>query len=326
VRYAANVGGQFTDLLGRVVEVAVKVVVFLAIMAIGWLVARWLYKWLTRLLRRMGFDRAVERGGLRRMMGNNNASELASKLVVLGFALLVLQLAFGIFGPNPVSDLIHSVVSWLPRLFVAVVIVVIAAAVAGWVKDIIADALGGLSYGRAVATAAQIFLLALGVIAAVNQIGVAVTVTLPILIAVLATIAGVVVVGIGGGLVRPMQHRWERILNRAELDSRPVKDRMREQRAQRAAAAASRAAADRDTNQPTGFDQPAYGGKPTDDKRPDNKHPNDKHPNDKPSDDKRPNDKPPKDKAATDKSADETSAGRSAAERNRRDPPKPPPV
>jgi hypothetical protein len=229
----------------------------------------------------------------------SNASDLASKLVVLGFLLLVLQLAFGIFGPNPVSDLIHSLVSWLPRLFVAVAIIVIAAAVAGWVRDIIADTLGGLSYGRAVARAAQVFLLALGVIAAVNQIGVAVTVTLPILIAVLATIAGVVVVGVGGGLVRPMQHRWERILNRAELDSRPVADRMREQRAQREAAAASRTA-DRDTNRPAGFDQPAYGGGPTDTK--------------------------PTSAMPSDGDANETSAGRSAAERSRREPPKPPPV
>jgi uncharacterized membrane protein len=254
--YAANIGDQFAVLLGNVVNVVIKVVIFLAIMAIGWMVARWLHKWITRLLQRVGFDRAVERGGLRRMMGNSSASDLTSRLIVLGFLLFILQLAFGIFGPNPVSMLIAGVVAWLPLLFVAVVIVVVAAAISGWVKDVISEALGGLSYGRAVATAAQVFILALGVIAALNQIRVAVTVTLPVLITVLATVGGVIIVGVGGGLIQPMQHRWERILNRAEHESATAGDKMRAHRA--------RQADTRDTNEPVGFEQPAYGGKPSD--------------------------------------------------------------
>jgi hypothetical protein len=256
VAYAANIGDQFAVLLGNVVNVVIKVVIFLAIMAIGWMVARWLHKWITRLLQRVGFDRAVERGGLRRMMGNNSASDLTSKLIVLGFMLFILQLAFGIFGPNPVSMLIAGVVAWLPLLFVAVVIVVVAAAISGWVKDVISEALGGLSYGRAVATAAQVFILALGVIAALNQIRVAVTVTLPVLITVLATVGGVIIVGVGGGLIQPMQHRWERILNRAEHESAMAGEKMRAHRA--------RQADTRDTNEPVGFEQPAYGGRPSD--------------------------------------------------------------
>jgi hypothetical protein len=64
----------------------------------------------------------------------------------------------------------------------------------------------------------QIFVIALGVIAALNQIGVATAVTTPVLIAVLATVGGVIVVGMGGGMIRPMQRRWERWLDRAEQD------------------------------------------------------------------------------------------------------------
>ena len=150
---------------------------------------------------------------------------------MFAFLLFVLQLAFGIFGPNPVSDLIGDVIAWLPKLFVAVVIVVVAAAIAGWVKDLISAGLGGLSYGRAVADRGQVFVLALGVIAALNQIGVATAVTLPVLIAVLATVAGVIIVGVGGGLIRPMQHRWERMLNRAETETTLAAEKVRAHRA-----------------------------------------------------------------------------------------------
>jgi len=121
--------------------------------------------------------------------------------------------------------MLTAVVAWLPRAAVAIVIVVVAAAIARAVKDLVANALGGLPSGRLLANIASIFVLALGVIAALNQIGVATTVTTPVLVAVLATVAGVVVVGVGGGLVRPMQQRWEGWLDRAEQEI----PRMREQ-------------------------------------------------------------------------------------------------
>jgi Mechanosensitive ion channel, conserved TM helix len=249
---AASIGDEFTDLLGNVVSVAVKVVIFLAIMALGWIVGRWIRKVLAGFLRRVGFDRAVERGGLDRMLGNYTASDVTARLVMYTFLLFVLQLAFGIFGPNPVSALIAGVIAWLPRLFVAIVIVVVTAAIAGWVKELIAEALGGLSYGKALATAAQVLVLLLGITAALNQIGVASSVTVPLLVAVLATVAGVVVVGVGGGLIKPMQHRWERMLNRAETETSLAAEKVRAHRAARATTA-------RDANVPGGFEQPAYG-------------------------------------------------------------------
>src|SRR5438034_771931 len=100
-------------------------------------------------------------------------TDLVAKLVYYAVLLFTLQLAFGIWGPNPVSDLIKGVVAWLPKAFVAILIVVIAAAVASAVRDIVGNALGGLSYGRLLANVAAWFIIGLGVIAALNQVGVA---------------------------------------------------------------------------------------------------------------------------------------------------------
>ena len=63
-----------------------------------------------------------------------------------------------------------------------------------------------------------------GIIAALNQVGIALTVTLPVLIAVLGTIAGILVVGVGGGLIKPMQNRWEDYLTRAEREGRNLRE------------------------------------------------------------------------------------------------------
>jgi hypothetical protein len=259
--YAVEIDGTFTDLLGNVINVAIKVVIFLLIMALGWLVARWIRRILGAFLHRVGFDRAAARGGLDRMLGRYSASDLTARLVMFAFLLFILQLAFGIFGPNPVSDLIARGIAWLPGLFVAVIIVVVAAAVAGWVKDVINASLGGLSYGRALATAAQVAIIVLGIFAALNQIGVADSVITPVLWAFLAAIVGVLVVGLGGGLIKPMQHRWERMLNRAENETAVAAQQVRANRGARA----GEPSAGRDVNQPGGFGQPAYGGAmPTD--------------------------------------------------------------
>ena len=104
------------------------------------------------------------------------------------------------------------------------------------------------------------FIVGIGIIAALNQIGVATTVTMPILIAVLATIGGILIVGVGGGMVRPMQQRWERWLGRAEQESTILRERVQAQVAQSRREAMS---ADTTTAFATGDQQPLGDGPTT---------------------------------------------------------------
>jgi hypothetical protein len=197
-----------------------KLVAFLVIMVIGWLVAKALAKIVNKILEKVGFDRVVERGGIKQALSRSkyDASDIISKLVYYAILLIALQFAFGVWGPNPVSALLAGIVAWLPRAVVAIIIVVIAGAIAKAVHDMVDGALGGLSYGRILATVASIFIWGLGIVAALNQIGVATAVTTPVLYAVLGTVGGILVVGLGGGMVRPMQQRWENWLSRAESE------------------------------------------------------------------------------------------------------------
>ncbi|MFI5916368.1 hypothetical protein [Dactylosporangium sp. NPDC051541] len=224
------------DALGDIVRFVPSLLLFVVILLVGWLIATLARTAVHKLLDRLGFHRLTERSGIGRALENakTNANDLLAKLVYYALLLFTLQIAFGVWGPNPVSELIDSVVRWLPRAVVAVVIVVVAAAIAAGVRDLAAGALGGLAYGRGLAAVAYWFILGLGVIAALNQIGIATAVTTPVLIAVLATVAGILIVGVGGGLVRPMQQRWEGWLGRMEQEAPEVSARLQ------AAAAARR--------------------------------------------------------------------------------------
>jgi hypothetical protein len=216
-RFTDGVG----DMLRSVLLFLPKALAFLVILLVGWLIAKAVRKLVDKVLERVGFDRLVERGGVKTALQRSkyDASDIVAKLVYYAILLFTLQLAFGIWGPNPISDLITGVVRWLPQAFVAIIIIVVASAIAKGVKDLITASLGGLSYGKILANIASVFILGLGIIAALNQIGVATTVTTPILITVLAIIAGVLIVGVGGGAIKPMQARWETWLNAAEREA-----------------------------------------------------------------------------------------------------------
>jgi Conserved TM helix len=208
-----------------------KLIFFFVVLLVGWLIAKALAKLTDSVLERVGFDRAVERGGIKQAMARSkyDASDIVAKLVKYAILLFTLVIAFNVFGPNPISRLLQDVIAFLPKLIVAIVIIVVASAIAKVVKDLVSSTLGGLSYGNVVANIASVFILFLGIIAALNQVGVATTVTTPVLITILATIGGVIVVGAGGGLIRPMQARWEQWLSSAERE----KDTIRAQVQQR---------------------------------------------------------------------------------------------
>ncbi|MFI6314171.1 hypothetical protein ACIBEK_29050 [Nocardia fusca] len=263
----------FSDAWSSIVTFVPKLLGFLVILVVGWIIAKAVEKIVDKVLERVGFDRLVERGEIQRMLAGSkyDASDLLGRLAFYAILLIALQLGFGIFGPNPVSNVINGIVAWLPRAAVAILIVVVAAAIAHAVGDLVRNTLGGLSYGPMIGRIAVVFIWGIGIVAALNQIGVATTVTTPVLIAVLATLGGILVVGVGGGLVRPMQQRWESWLSgleeempamrghaeayqRGREDASREQERMGAQQAGRGATATGR--------EPEQWDepQPAHGG------------------------------------------------------------------
>ena len=203
-----------------------RLVFFFIVLIVGMILAKILSKVVAGILERVGFDKAVERGGVKKALSQSkyDASDIVGKLVKYAVMLFALVIAFNVFGPNPISDLLQKVIAFLPSVIVAIVIIVVAAAVAAALKELISNTLGGLSYGKTLANIAAVFVLFLGIVAALNQVGVATAVTTPVLITILATIGGILVVGVGGGLIKPMQTRWEGYLTTAEAEAPRIKE------------------------------------------------------------------------------------------------------
>jgi hypothetical protein len=219
--FRAGVGEAWAN----VAEFLPKLVGFLVILVVGYFIAKAITKILDRVLERVGFDRAVERGGVGRALAKSkhDASSLLAKVAFYALMLFVLQVAFGVFGPNPVSDLIHGTIAYLPNIFVAILILVIGAAIAAAVKEIAEASLGGLSYGRGLALAASVAILVIAVFAALDQLEIAPAIVTGLFYAMLAIIVGSAIVAIGGGGISTMRSYWERAAQRAERESSAIR-------------------------------------------------------------------------------------------------------
>ncbi|QNS06354.1 mechanosensitive ion channel family protein [Streptomyces xanthii] len=213
------------DAWSKVAQFVPRLAAFLTILVVGWFVAKVIRNVLDRVLRKAGSERLARSAGADKLLkgASFDLTGLVCRIVYLALMLIILQLALGTFGPNPVSDMINGLVAWLPRAVVAVVLVVVAMAVANAVRSITAGALAGTSYGHTVAGVLWGAVVALGVIAALGQAGIATTVTQPVLYAILATVAGILIVGVGGGMIMPMRQRVDRWMNAAEQEAARAK-------------------------------------------------------------------------------------------------------
>ena len=223
IDYQTGVSNAFSNIATFVP----KLIAFLVIVVIGYLVAKTISKVLTKLLQKVGFDDVVERGGVKKALAKSeyDAAGILATIVYYFVMLFVLSAAFGVFGTNPISDLLASVIAYLPLVFVAIVILVIGGAVATAAGALIAGSLGGLAYGKTLAGVASTVIVALFAVAALDELKIATNVVNALLYAVLVAVVGVVIVAVGGGGIRTMSTRWEAVAQKYDEE----KPRMQEQ-------------------------------------------------------------------------------------------------
>ncbi len=194
---------------------------FVAVLLIGYFIANAVRSLVVKMLRKSGFDSLVERGGIRAALqrSGHDAAAIVAMVVYYGLWLFTLEIAFGVFGPNAVSDLLNRVIAFLPNIFVAMAIIVVAAAIGAAVRQVVEATLGGLSYGRFLANAASIGILVIGVFAALNQLNIAPMIVNGLFYSMLAIITGSAIIAIGGGGIQPMRAQWEKALGRLEQEA-----------------------------------------------------------------------------------------------------------
>jgi hypothetical protein len=215
------------DSLEQAALILPKIGYFLLILIVGIVVAKIVQKIITKVLQKVGFDQLVERGGIKQALSKSkyDAAAILGKIVYYFIFLGVLAMAFAVFGSdNPISQFISQIVAFLPKLFVAVIALIIAFAIAAAVKDLLGNMLGGLSYGAALANAVSLFIVAIGVFFALDQLEIAPLIVGGVFYALLALIVTPLIIAFGVGGIDPARQAIQNMQARAQEKAQEVKD------------------------------------------------------------------------------------------------------
>jgi len=172
-----------------------KVLGFLVILVIGWLIASALAAAVSAILRAVRFNDLAQRAGLAGFVQKMGLRTDAAGFVALTtkwfVRLIVLVSAFDALGLPAVSQVLQQLLLWLPNLVVAIVALVIGGLAANALARLVrgAAAESGLGNPDLLANIARIGVWAFAIVVAVNQIGIATTLINTLFMATVGAVA-----------------------------------------------------------------------------------------------------------------------------------------
>jgi len=166
---------------------------FLVILGIGWLVAAGIERLLTALLHAVHFDAVAERAGLARMIRTvrREPSAVLGLIVKWFVRLIALVAAFDALGVPAVSQVFQQLVLWLPNLAVALVVLVVGGMAANALGDLVrrTAARSGIDGAEVLGSVARWSVWVFATLVAFHQIGIASALVTALFVAVVSAIA-----------------------------------------------------------------------------------------------------------------------------------------
>jgi hypothetical protein len=158
-----------------------RIIGFLIILLIGWVISNLLSSAVAALLRAIRFNDLARRAGVSdfvEQMGlRTDSSGVLAGIVMWFVRLVTLVVAFDALGLPAVSQVLQQLLLWLPNLVVALVILVIAGLAANALSRLVrgSTAEAGFSNPDLLASLTRFAVWSFGIVVAVNQIGIAQT-------------------------------------------------------------------------------------------------------------------------------------------------------
>lgn len=165
------------------------------LLIVGWFISSLLARLIQRGLEALGLERAVERSGIRRFIEQSGAqwtfSGIIAALIKWSIFLVFIQAAASLFGMAQVTAIINSVILFIPKLIVALAIIVIGSLIARFLAGVVRGSLSEMGAPNAglFARVTQYALIGFAIVAAFNQIGIAQTVVNTLLIGLVGALA-----------------------------------------------------------------------------------------------------------------------------------------
>jgi small-conductance mechanosensitive channel len=170
----STVLGYIPQLIGAIV-----------ILIVGFLVARILQAVVGRVLKGIGFDQWMERGGIKQFFDRAQTREtpatVLGKLVFWFVFIIAIVMASDALGIPQVSAVLAQLVAYIPSIIAAILILILAALLANFLASVVRGATGS----DLLSNIARYAIIVYAGFAALTQLGVAVELTAPTFLIVL---------------------------------------------------------------------------------------------------------------------------------------------
>ena len=201
---AVDVGNSVQQALDSFFSFLPRLVGFLVVLLIGWLVARLVKAVVTRALEKVGLDRALHSGStgryVERVAPDTTPSRLIGTLAYWFVFLGALAIAVSQLGIGALDNFVAAIGAYLPNVIAAVLIFVVAGAIAAAIGGLVARTMGDTPTGKVVGSVVPVLVMAIATFMILNQLQIApeiVTITYGALLGA-AALAMALAFGLGG--------------------------------------------------------------------------------------------------------------------------------
>ena len=201
---AVNVGDSAQTALDSFFGFLPKLLGFILVLAIGWIVAKVVKTAVTKLLQKVGLDKALHSGTtgqyVDRIAPDTSPSRLIGSLAYWFIFLGALAIAVSQLGIAALDNFVAAIGAYLPNIIAAVLIFVVAGAIAAAIGGLVARTMGDTPTGKVVGSVVPVLVMAIATFMILNQLQIAeeiVTITYAALLGA-AALAMALAFGLGG--------------------------------------------------------------------------------------------------------------------------------
>jgi len=202
-----GIGGFIPSLIGAIL-----------IFVIGWFIAKLIFRVVATVLRKANIDRLVDKSGLGGHLeraGFADSGVFLAKIIYWLIMLIVIKMTVETLGITALQELVDDLVAWMPKLFVALILIFVTGAIANFVKGAIGGATASQSWGNLATTVATAGVWFIGGMAALDQVQIAGDIVDTLFNTVMASLLGILVIKYGvGGIWAARDRFWPSVYNK----------------------------------------------------------------------------------------------------------------
>ncbi|PSL04054.1 putative transporter (transmembrane protein) [Haloactinopolyspora alba] len=221
VNFVDELSNSFSELGSDVGDFVPRLVIALLLILIGHWIAKLIRRILVMALEKVGAGRLTEATGLEGTLQQAGTSgvKLIGQVVYFLIFVVFIQIAAEVLGIDQLTSMLNRLIAYIPLIAIALLVLFVAAAIANWAAGVVRPFAESRNMAW-ISTVIRIGVLIIGVLAALDTLNFAPSVTAKVentllqYLPLAVLVAGTIAFGIGG--IKTAQQWWEKLAPRPD--------------------------------------------------------------------------------------------------------------